>query len=430
MKFKYRRQSTGKVYPYIAPISQLMYLGFFRKVYLNNIPAVQPDTPILLAANHPTAFVDPCLLCSYLHPPIYNMTRGDVFRKPFFRRLMESINMFPVYRVRDGYTGRERNDEVFDYCINQLHKRRVVTIYVEGEHHSDKHIRPVQKGIARIAFGALEKGPLPDLCIIPAGCNYLDGDAPRDVATVNIGAPILVRDYWEDYRKNPAGTISRLCKDIEQALKPVCYHIENPEDEATGLRLLALFQGDHPARLLPVVEHDTDRFARENALLDRLNTLAPDSKTELAAQLEEYFLALEKAGLRDEALQNPGHGGLFWWLFFLLGFIPFILGLISSWPLMRLAHGVAKSKVKKREFFTSVVLGTGFLGGLVYYPLLVLIALFTRSVSWISLALALPLLGWFFMFYREIWKRWWAAQRAIHHPDRARLLTLRKHLAV
>src|SRR5262249_51520495 len=135
-------------------------------------------------------------------------------------------NMFPVFRVRDGFAGRDRNDEVFEYCLDKMAKKRVVTVYVEGEHHLEKHVRPVQKGIARIAFAAYERHRQDELQIIPAGCNYMFGDRARDEVTVNIGAPIYVRDYWESYQTNPAQTIQKICGDIEIALKKVCLHVE------------------------------------------------------------------------------------------------------------------------------------------------------------------------------------------------------------
>jgi 1-acyl-sn-glycerol-3-phosphate acyltransferase len=407
-----------------------MYWGYFRKVYVHNRLGVPSDRPVLLAANHPTAFLDPCLLCTYLDPPLYNMTRGDIFRKPFFRKLMESINMFPVYRVRDGYAGRDRNDEVFEYCIDKLQNRRVVTIYVEGEHHLEKRVRPVQKGIARIAFAAFERHRLDDLQIIPAGCNYVWGDRPRDEVMVNIGQPILVKNYWDDYQRDPAGTVQRLCNDVEKALKSVCYHIENKNDDALAERLLALHRGDYPEPPLPIVTYNNRRFLREKAVLDRLNVLPENEKNALRERTERYFNALEQAGLDDAALMNPRWGRWLWLAFFAIGFLPFLLGYLSSWPLIRVSKYVADKKAKKREFYSSVRIGVGLLAGMAYYFLLFLTSLFTLNPYWITLGLSLPLWGWFAEFYREMWLRWRAARKAVTHPQREELLRLRGGIIV
>lgn len=426
MKFSLRHQSTGKVYPYLVPLGgHSMFIGFMRKVHVNNRHGVPSDRPVLLAANHPTAFLDPFLLCTFLDPPIYNMTRGDIFAKPFFRKMLQSINMFPVFRVRDGYTGRDRNDEVFEYCVDKLYHRRVVTIYVEGEHHLEKKVRPVQKGIARIAFAAFERHQLDDLQIIPAGCNYVFGDRPREEAMVNIGQPILVKDYWADYQRDPAGTIQRLCKDVEIALQSVCYHIEHDSDALLAEQLLTLHRSAHPEAPLPIYAFNSRRFAAEKSVLDRLNALPPDEKNALRERAAPYFSALEKAGLDDAALVNPQWGNGWWLLFLVVGFAPWLLGYLSSWPLVHIIRAIADKKVKKREFYSSVRIGLGLLLGTPYYLLLVLPFLLTGRPAWIALGLMLPLLGWFAQFYMDMWKRWRAARKALTHKQRDALLAQR-----
>lgn len=402
-----------------------MHWGFFRKVYFHNRTGVPGDEPVLLAVNHPTAFLDPLLLCAFLEMPIYNMTRGDIFKKTFFRKLLESVNMFPVFRVRDGYTEKDRNDEVFNFCRNKLRNRQVVTIYVEGEHHLEKRVRPCQKGIARIAFDTYEQTRLETLQIVPAGCNYVYGDRPRDVAMVNIGQPIFVRDYWDLYQENPGRAIVLLCRDIEVALKDLCFHIQSPEDDVLGEHLLTLYRSDHPEHLLPIVKYEKHRFLGEKGVLNTLNAWPEAAKQQIRTKVTAYMDALQQAGLEDGPLVQVSWGSKAWWIFFIAGFLPFGLGYLSSWPVMRLAHGVAASKVKKKEFYGSVIIGIGFLGGLIYYGLLLLLCLATLKPYWIALGITLPLLGWFAMFYRELWARWKAAQKAMQHPQRAQLLALR-----
>jgi len=428
MKFSLKGQSTGKFYPYISQITPLMLLAFFRKIYLNNLKGVPTNAPVILAGNHPTAFVDPILLCLFLDPPIYNMTRGDIFKKPFYRKLMESINMFPVYRVRDGYATRDRNDEVFDYCIEKLRQERVVTIYVEGEHHLEKVVRPAKKGFARIAFGAFERYAQDNLQIIPAGCNYQWGDRPRDTTMVNIGPPIFVKDYWALYQENQALAINKLCADLEAALKKVCFHLEDPEDAPLTEQLLELHRSTHLFTALPIIQYNTQRFELEKAVCDRVNVMPASEKQGLKTETDAYFSELASAGVSDLALMTPQRGKLSGLILFVLGFIPFIVGYLSSWPLMRLAHWSTYKLVKKREFIGSVMMGIGFLAGFVYYLLWLIVGIVTLHPFWIGLTISLPLLGWFSVFYREMWAGWVAARKAKFHPKRAELLAQRAKL--
>ena len=428
MKFSLRHQSTGIIYRYIVPAGNLMLRGFMRKMYVHNRHGVPANTPVLLASNHPTAFVDPCVLCVFLDPPLYNMTRGDIFKKPFFRRLLESINMFPVFRMRDGYGSRDRNEEVFEFCRQRLAHRGVVTIYVEGEHHLERRVRPIQKGIIRIAFGTLEQHHLDDLQIVPVSCNYVYGDRPRDEVMMNVGAPIFLRDYWVDYQRDPNGATARLVADIESKLKTICLHIDNPADDDLAEQLLTLVRGNMAGSLVPIVEYQNKRFEAEKSLCDRLNALPGDEKAALREAAKTYFNALAARGLHDDALVHPEWGAWGRLLFFALGLAPMVLGRLGSLPVVALARYVTKKVVKKREFLSSVHMGVGFLWGMLYYLLWFLASLPTGNPWWIALSMVLPVLGWFDMFYRENWVRWRRARRALRHSDRNMLLGLRQVL--
>ncbi|MBK6997471.1 MAG: hypothetical protein IPH31_22135 [Lewinellaceae bacterium] len=72
-------------------------------------------------------------------------------------------------------TKRDRNDEVFEYCQKKLVDGVAVNIFVEGEHHLDKRVLPLQKGIARIAFGTYENHPMEDFKL-SRWFNYIYGE--------------------------------------------------------------------------------------------------------------------------------------------------------------------------------------------------------------------------------------------------------------
>ncbi|MBL7805635.1 MAG: 1-acyl-sn-glycerol-3-phosphate acyltransferase [Saprospiraceae bacterium] len=428
MKFSLRHQSAGKLYPPLALFGYAIHWPIFRKVHINNRHGVPSDKPVLLAANHPSAAMEPLLLTIYLDPPIYNMTRGDIFKKPFFRKLMENINMFPVYRKRDGYTEKDRNDGVFEFCIDKLKQGRVVTIYVEGEHKLVKRVRPVQKGLARIAFASYERQQNPDLQIIPAGCNYAYGDRTRDEAFVNIGAPIYLCDYWEHYQRDPNNALLKLCRDIEQALKKVCYHIEDPNDEVLADQMLIMFRSDHPQPIWPFTVYDGKRFEAEKAVLERLNAMPAEQKAGLREKTATYFNALQSASLDDDALRNPSWGNARWLFFLLPGALPALVGWLANLPISATANWVAAAKVKKVEFKITVIAGLGYLLGWIYYPLLWLIAILLWHAPTIAFVLLLPLLRWFGLVYYDIFTRWRAARKALTQPKREELLELRKRV--
>ncbi len=430
MDYRNIRKSKGWIYNTVIPFIHLEYRMLFRKIYLHNQKGVLSDKPVLIAANHPTAFIDPIFFCIFFDPPVYNMTRGDIFRKPFYRKLLEHCNMFPVYRQRDGYEKRDRNDEVFEYCQQRMLEGVAVNIFVEGEHHLDKRVLSIQKGVARIAFGTYENYPMDDLQIVPVGCNYVAGDTIRDEAKIIVGTPIFIKDYWARYQENPNATISTLCTDIRNALISICYHIEDPADDVLAEHLLTLWRNDHPGRYLPIVERRADRFFAEKELLDQLNVMPVDQKNNLRTQTDTYFKAIKAAGLQDETLVQPEQGNWAWLVFFILGFLPRLIGGIARFPVQSLAEYVAKKKVKKREFKTSVLMGIGALSTSFYLMILLITGILMGWPILISLTILLPVLSWFSIFWDERLAHWRAARAALRHPQREQLLALRSGIEV
>ncbi len=426
MDYRYARQSTGWFYLFFTPFIHVVYRLLFRKIYLHNRAGVKVNTPVIIAANHPTAFIDPIFFTSFFDPPVYNMTRGDIFQKPLARKFLMSCNMFPVFRLRDGFQGRDRNDEVFEFCQEKLQRRVTVNIFVEGEHHLDKRVLTAKKGIARIAFGTYERHRQEDLQIIPTGCNYVNGMVTRDEAKIIVGEPLFVKDYWPAYEQNPAVAVNKLCRDIEQRLKLICYHIEDPADDSLVEQLLTLWRTDHPAVHLPVVEHEAPRFFGEKALVDRVNAMPALEKEAIRTKASAYFNTLETNELKDEALMHPEHAKLSWILFLCLTAPIAISGFLIGWPVRWLVYTTAGRLVKKKEFYTSVLMGLAVVYGGFYLLGLVVTGFMTDSPALITFALMMPLLAWISIFWKETLVRLKAAVKAKNHAMRDQLLQMRK----
>jgi glycerol-3-phosphate O-acyltransferase / dihydroxyacetone phosphate acyltransferase len=427
MKWKNRKKSNSYVYLFLEAMTHLAYRLFFKKMYINTLTRLPDDKPVLVASNHPTAFIECAVVTACVDTPVFNMARGDVFRKPFFRKLMESINMFPVYRKRDGYDESGRNDEVFNYCVEKLRINNTVAIYVEGEHHSDKRVRPAQKGIARLAFAAYEKHQLEELAIYPMGNNYAREGTARDEYMVNFGQPIFVRDYANLYAENPGRAVTQLCRDIEIALQAVCFHLEHPEDDALAEQLLTLHRSENAPLALPIISYENERLDKEKRVLDRLNALSASDKNTLREKSAQYFEALQQAGLSDAAFINARRWSHWAWLLFFIGLFPFFfVGYITIGPLLWLSHWVANKTVKKKIFHGSVVLGVQLLGGIIWYFLWLLATLLSFRWYCVLGFVALFPLGWFSVTYLEQWKRFRDGSRAVHSPSTQSLAALRQ----
>jgi 1-acyl-sn-glycerol-3-phosphate acyltransferase len=143
---------------------------YCRKIIINKKEFLKSEGPLLIAANHPNSFLDAVILATLFKHPIYSLARGDAFVNSFYKKLLYSFKMLPVYRLSEGAENLEHNYTTFSACIDIFKKKGIVLIFSEGRCINEWHLRPLKKGTARLAITAWQQG-IP-LKIIPLGINY------------------------------------------------------------------------------------------------------------------------------------------------------------------------------------------------------------------------------------------------------------------
>lgn len=177
--------------------------------------------------NHPNGLIDP-LIVAVNNPRIQHfLVRASAFKKPLIKRFLESLNLMPIFRIRDGVKQLGKNTEVFEKCFDLLNQQKALMIFPEGSHNHKRNVRKLSKGFSRIVFGALDRNPELKIHIISVGVTYQNPSIyPTDVC-VHFGTPILANDFY-----NPQiihSEIKRLKEAIRSQLKTLSVHI--PLDE-------------------------------------------------------------------------------------------------------------------------------------------------------------------------------------------------------
>jgi hypothetical protein len=126
---------------------------FCHKIHLKNKRLFKTKGPLLIIANHPNSFLDALIIGSYYQRRVYFLARGDAFKKPIHRFFLESLNMIPVYRLREGKEYLHLNDYAFSRSIDLLSKGHAVLIFIEGICVNSNELQPFKKGTARILEG-------------------------------------------------------------------------------------------------------------------------------------------------------------------------------------------------------------------------------------------------------------------------------------
>jgi 1-acyl-sn-glycerol-3-phosphate acyltransferase len=207
-----------------------VYLGlhsYFKKIKAVNLEKIPDDEAFLFVANHRNGLIDPILI-AITKPNIFHfLTRASAFKNPVANFLLQSINMLPIYRIRDGKDSIQHNQEIFEACYQAFNQKESVLIFPEGNHGLPRRVRPLSKGFIRIAFGYLDTNPEKQLKIIPVGLNYNNMFQQGSSVTIYYGKTILANDYYKPDNEKVA--IDNLKNTVYNELQKLTTHIDNIE---------------------------------------------------------------------------------------------------------------------------------------------------------------------------------------------------------
>ena len=204
----------------------ISYVRIGMQFFYRKFQSVQNDTSvnkgsIIFAASHQNAFMDALAIVMTQPRTSYFLTQAKVFQSKLGNLFFTYIYMLPIYRERDGLHTVKRNAEIFEKCVDVLIEgKQPLTIFPEGNHNLRRSIRPLQKGIARIAFGVLDKNPDTDLKICPVGINYSAHRKFRSDLYVEYGEPFDVKPFYATYLANNNQGYIALLAELDKRLRP------------------------------------------------------------------------------------------------------------------------------------------------------------------------------------------------------------------
>ncbi|WP_439131891.1 1-acyl-sn-glycerol-3-phosphate acyltransferase [Polaribacter sp.] len=191
---------------------------------------------VLFAINHPNALMDPLFVTAFNPRENHFLVRADVFKKPFIKKALASLNLMPIYRIRDGRSQLANNEEIFEKCFSILKRKETLIIFPQGGHSRDRNIKPLSKGFTRIVFGALEQNPDVNIAVIPVGITYQNSSNYPSKVNVQFGKVIDSRKIFSENSKPKAITI--LKNKVSSQLKKLTVHIPDDENYKTILDTL------------------------------------------------------------------------------------------------------------------------------------------------------------------------------------------------
>ncbi|CAN5185894.1 hypothetical protein BH09BAC3_BH09BAC3_01460 [soil metagenome] len=174
---------------------------------------------MIFAANHQNAFMDALLIVCFTSQFTHFLARADIFTKRFTRWMLGTLNMIPIYRIRDGRRALSENANTFDACYHLFAKNEAVVIFPEGNHGSQRRVRPLSRGFTKIVAEAQLRDPNLKISIVPVGLNYSSHQEFRSSVSIHFGKPITTGDFPFD--------ANALRVELYSQLKTLTTHIDD-----------------------------------------------------------------------------------------------------------------------------------------------------------------------------------------------------------
>lgn len=354
---------------------------FFKRKKISNIKNIQVKGPVILAMNHPNAFMDPVAFSALAYPPrVRYLARGDAFKKGIITWILESFGIIPIFRIQDG--GKEgllKNDETYTIVNRLLQNNKKIIIFAEGICIQERRLRALKKGVPRMIFGAMSEFDLKNLTVVPIGVNYSNPSQFRGNVFFNIGEPISVVDYMASYNEAPAKTMNAFLVDLAAKMKQLIVNINYHKSEKVIEHLEIILKHDFfKSKNLNEnnLEHDFLFSTKVVDVINKAEEIIPKKIIELTEKTSRYFSELKKHQLKDWLINPDKQKRINYFVVFLnIVFITitlpiYILGLLGNYIPYKLAYLITSKKVKIKEFKASFYMGIGAMLFLINYALL------------------------------------------------------------
>ena len=347
----------------------------------------------MIAATHPNSFLNAIIIACLIDRPLHFLARSDVFRAKWADKILRKLNLIPIYRLQEGPKSLTRNDDTFRECHSILEQGGAILIFIEGLSLIDYKIRPLKKGLARIAFGFTQKNDFKLNCaIVPISLNY---DRPKDFRSkvnVGVGQVQYILDYQENFEMNENRAFEILNKVLFKELSEHTIQVEakNYMVYKALSELDNCFEQNSLNRKILIADHISAVSKNNPDCLIRLSEVVANAFKILKSYRLNFRKMKSNVGLSITDILLIIAATPFAIVSFLLNFLPFVF-----------AKSITERKVKLDEFYASVRLVLGTILWMLWSIILTVIA--CQFAPW---ALMMPdIMYWSTRFYLRYYEK-------------------------
>lgn len=298
-------QDNNTLYNILNPLVQYGTRCHYQSFELHGTENLPTNGAYIIAPCHQQALMEPlAVLCFAPKPPVF-LARADIFNNPTIRAILTFMKILPVYRIRDGQSNLTKNNDIFDKSRDVLLDGFPLCLMAEGRHNNRHHLLPMGKGMFRIAGETqLKLGDHP-LFIVPTGIDFDEYERPFSNLVVNIGKPIPVQPFMEEWHSNGPAALNSMRQALVSALSPLMLDIRD-EDHYDEIHTLCNVLNRASRRRDGLKNNATNRLLTRQKIAKQFDNRA--DAEELFAPVRRYRDLCRRLHIGERAM--PEHWNL------------------------------------------------------------------------------------------------------------------------
>jgi 1-acyl-sn-glycerol-3-phosphate acyltransferase len=397
------------LYSILRVYSNFIYRRWFSSIEINGEGNIPENTSVIFAPNHQNGFIDAMALLSSSPKPVVFLARADLFRKRVIDKILRALKIMPAYRIRDGIRNLKKNEDSFEQAIEVLLHKEFFCLMPEGGQDEVRTLRPLVKGMFRIAFATQEILKDTDsVKIVPVGIDYSNYDHSGGHLIVNFGKPINIREYYDAYLENSPVAQNQLRDELYKRISPLMLNIRTKEYYDCFYIASYLYNAEMLDEM-DLEDNETNRLAARQRIVSSLQK-AEENKSPLLPELDKLckkWAEKRKDITFSAQISEYGReidGNLLVSLCYMVVTSPLFLysALVNGMPYLLTKFLTRKSK--GTGFQASFVFGLSALLFPIFYLLETIAIAFIAPTFWTGVAFALSLPFSFFFMLRYKWR--------------------------
>jgi len=413
------------IYKFLKWYATLGIKFFYKNVFIQYNRDLPAKYPVIYASNHPSGFYESLIFATITkYAPIF-LVRSDYVSIKGLMWLFKILKLWPVYRQTEGLKNVSKNNEVFNLLYKELANKTPVCIYPEGTTKFNFRIRPIKKGLSRLALGAKKYG-LDNVKIVPIAFNFVEPAEFRSNLFILSSRQMDLSNISQEQADSPAALRS-LTVDVEKEMRKTVIDLNSKEQHEVFKKLQNIKVNDYASdKSLKPYETDSKLPQEITNLSSKIKELDDNQFNDLRAKTNAYFDLLYSTKTSDKAVISDGNTFIDR-VKMVLGYPLFLLGIILNAIPVLLALYTRRKKIRQYEYKTVLTVLIAQFSYIIYFFVLLAVCLWLFSYKGLLVVL-FPFLAWYSLKFYDFKNDYIARSNADKSGKKPELRTMRNDL--